>query len=112
MDRGPYPPQVALAPQTPANQQSASGVGGFIPYGAVSTRTATASFVPIVLDVQMYGRISDPGMRPSPLRVGLDPQVPGDEQRASGVEVSTSCGAVSTREAVSFVLGLVKLQMY
>ena len=26
---GSYPPQVALTPQTPANQQSASGVGCF-----------------------------------------------------------------------------------
>ena len=26
---GPYPPLIPLAPRTPANQQSASGIGGF-----------------------------------------------------------------------------------
>ena len=44
----PYPPRVALAPRTPANQQSGSGIGVSTPYGAVPTRGTTV-FVPGVL---------------------------------------------------------------
>ena len=49
---GPYNPRVPLASRTPANQQSASGVGVSTPCGVVSNRGTTV-FVPDLLDLQM-----------------------------------------------------------
>ena len=66
------------------------------PCGAVSTRGTTVLF-PRVLDLEPYGRISDPGMGPYPPRVTLAPRTPAKQQSARGVGVATPCGAVSTR---------------
>ena len=66
---GPYHPQVALAPRTRAIQQSASGVG-------------TTVFVHNVSELQMYGRISDPGMGPDLPRVALAPRTSNPTQSA------------------------------
>ena len=52
---GLYPPRLALAPRTPAIQQSITGVGVSAPCGAVSTRGA-AVFVPGVLELTRAGR--------------------------------------------------------
>ena len=59
LEMEPFPPWVALAPRTPARQQSASGVGVSTLCGAVSIRGTTV-FLPGVLE--MYGVFSDPGM--------------------------------------------------
>ena len=61
---GLYPPRLALAPRTPAIQQSITGVGVSAPCGAVSTRGA-AVFVPGVLELTRAGDI-DPGERRFP----------------------------------------------
>ena len=45
------------------------------------------------------------------LRWLYEPQV-GVQQAASGVGVSTQCGAVSTRETIIFVAGLLELYMH
>ena len=82
---GTYPPRVwrnlgvvprgnsrrALAPGAPANQQSPSGVWVSTPCVAVSTR-AICVFVPGLLKLHRYGRISDPGMGNYPPRVRRD----------------------------------------
>ena len=56
--------------RAPANHRSAGGVGFSTPYGAVSTRGITV-FVPRLLDLYMYGGISDLGMRPCRPRMTL-----------------------------------------
>ena len=72
---GLYPPQVALASRTRANQQSANRVRVSITCGAVSTRGTTV-FVPDVLELQTHGRIFYLGMRPS------TPGTPGSPNRS------------------------------
>ena len=57
-----FSPQVAQAARTPANQQSTGGNGVSTPCGEVSIRGTTV-FVPGALELYMYGRVSDPGMR-------------------------------------------------
>ena len=47
---GPYPPRIALAPRTPANQRSTSGSEIPTPYVAVSTLVITV-FVPGLLEL-------------------------------------------------------------
>ena len=55
-----YPPRALLALRTPANEQSACGAGVPTSARAVSTR-ATTVFVPVVMELYMYGRIYYPG---------------------------------------------------
>ena len=57
-----YPYRVALALQPPG--------WGFTPCGAVSPRGTTVC-VPGLLELQMYGKISNPGMGPHPPWVAL-----------------------------------------
>ena len=54
----------------------------------------------------MYGRIFDPDMTTYPPQVALALRTPGWDLAASGVGVSTPCGAVSTRESTIFVSGV------
>ena len=56
----PYPPRVPLAPRTPANQRSASGVGVSTPCRQVSTRGITVSS--LVRRICRDGRVSNPEM--------------------------------------------------
>ena len=84
-------------------------VGVSTPCEAVSTRKICV-FVPRLFEVQRYGSISDPEMRSYPPRVRRDldvvpranprrvltPCAHVNQQSASGVGVSTPCGAVST----------------
>ena len=72
------------------------------PFGEVSTRGTTV-FVPGLLELYMYGRISDPGMRPYPPRLALAPRTPANQRSCSGVGVSTPCRAVSTWGIAVFV---------
>ena len=88
-----YTPRVPLASRTRANQRSAGEVGVSTPFGAVSTRGITV-FVTDSLKLYMYGRISDPGMIPYPPRAALAPQTRANQRSASGIGVSTTCGAV------------------
>ena len=73
-DRGmrPYPPRVALAPRNPANELLAIEVGVSTPCAAVSTRE-TVALVPGLLESEICGRFSNPGMILYPLRVSLAP---------------------------------------
>ena len=66
----------ALAPGAPTNQQSPSGVRVSTPCGAVST-PGICVVVPALLELSMYGRISDSGIGTYPSRRALalyDPQ--------------------------------------
>ena len=83
---GPYFPRVPPTPRTPANQQSASAIGVSTTCGAVSTRWTTR-FHPHVMELQMYGRISDSGMGPCPHWLALAPRTLANQQSASGVGV-------------------------
>ena len=69
-----YPPRVALALRNPGIHQSAinSEVGASTPYGVILTRW-TSAFIPGVLELHLYGMISDPGMGPhrSPVALAL-----------------------------------------
>ena len=58
------------------NQQSASEVGVSTPCGVVSTRGTTV-FVPDLMELQIYGRIYEPGMGPYPPRVAPAKRTPG-----------------------------------
>ena len=66
-------------------------------------------FVPGVLELQMYGKNSDPEMGPYPSRVALAPRTPTDQQSDRGVVVSTPCGAVSSRGVTVSVPGVLEL---
>ena len=65
-DMGAYLPRVALALQKPqANQKSASEVEVSTSSGTISTRP-TAVHVPGMLELYMYGKVSDPVMERYP----------------------------------------------
>ena len=93
------------------NQQSAGGVGVSTPCGAVSTRGTSVS-VPGVLELQVHGMISHPGMGPyhlpsSPGAAGSTN--PANHQLTSAGGLSTSCWAVSTLGPPVFVPGALEL---
>lgn len=97
-----------MAPQTVANQLSASEIKGVTtPCGAVPTREA-ATFVSSVLDLQMYGRVSLSEMRPYYSRVTLAPRTPADQRVALGFP--HRAGAVSPLRNLFFVPDVLKLQ--
>ena len=83
-------------------------VGVFTPCVAVSTRGTTV-FVLGLLELQVYARISNPGMGSHPSRVARALRAPPKQQSASGVGVFTPCGAVSTRGITGFDPGLLEL---
>ena len=107
----PYPPRVrrdldvvprgnsrrALSPCAPANQQPASGVRDSTPCRAVSTREISV-FVPGLLELYIYGRISDAEIGTYPPRVRRDldvgPRVYSRRALATG-NMSPSQSAIS-----------------
>ena len=76
----------------------------------ISTR-GTTGVVPGVLELQRHGMISHPGMGPYLPRVLLTPPTPANQQSATGVGVSTSCVALSTRGTNAFVLRVLDLSI-
>ena len=94
--------------RAPANQRSAREIGVSTPCGAVSTRE-NSIFVPGLSELQGYRRMSEMGTGPYPPRVALDLRALANRRSARGIEGSTPCGAVSTRENSTFVPGLSEL---
>ena len=66
---GSYTPQVPVASQTAANHQLASEVEVSTSCKAASTQRITV-FVAGLLELQKYGRIHNPGMRPDLILLG------------------------------------------
>lgn len=97
----PFPPRVPLASRTPANQQSAIGVGLCTSCGTVSIRGSTV-FVPGLLKLLWYGNISDLGMGPYNTREPLASLTPANQLSANRLGISTPCGAVSTHGTIVF----------
>ena len=64
-------------------------------------------FVPVLLGLQIYRRISDPGMEPYPRRVALALGSPNPR-----LGFPHLARAVSTRETTVFVPSLLELYMY
>ena len=60
----------------------------------------------------MYEKSCDPRTRPSFIRVAPAPRTPANQKLPSGVEISTLCEAVSTREIAAIVPGLLELKIY
>ena len=71
------------------------GVRVSTPCGAVSIRE-NIIFVQEVLELYRYGGVRDTGMGSYLPRVALAPHAPANQRSASGIGVSTSCGAVPT----------------
>ena len=103
---GPYPPRVALALCTGANQPAISQRGqglhaarGGVDPGEHRFRSQGVGIVEIRRDY-------DPGMGSYPLRVALALRAPANQRSANGIGVSTSFGAVPTRGTPVFIPGM------
>ena len=124
-DRGVGPsgnPRRALAPEAPANQQSASGTEVSIPCRAVSPRQIFLCGSGL-FELWRYGKNADPEMGYYPARVGRDrgggprgnprralaPEAPANQQSASGTWVTPRSGAVSTREYILYAPWLLEV---
>ena len=87
----PYPPRVALAPGSRANQRLASGVGVPTPCGVVSTEGITV-LVPDSSELWRYGMIYNPGTGSHLPRVVLALLNPANQRLSSGLVFAHSAG--------------------